>query len=83
MRRLWTLAALALVGVPASFAHHSMSEFDRGVIEEVEGIVSRVSWKNPHILLEVTNTDANGAEAIYYFDQAWEYADVELTRSRF
>ena len=59
--------ALITLALPAS-AHHSMSEFDRGVVEEVTGVVSRVSWKNPHILLEVTNTDANGAEAIYYFE---------------
>ncbi len=59
--------ALITLALPAS-GHHSMSEFDRGVVEEVEGVVSRVSWKNPHILLEVTNTGANGAEAIYYFE---------------
>ena len=46
-------------------AHHSMSEFDRSVVTEVEGVVSRVSWKNPHILLEVTSTDKNGVKAVW------------------
>ena len=34
-----------LITLPLSVtAHHSMSEFDRSVIEEVEGVVSQVSW---------------------------------------
>ena len=59
----------ALVTVPLSVvAHHSMSEFDRSVIEEVEGVVSRVSWKNPHVLLSVIVTDENSVEAEWNFE---------------
>jgi hypothetical protein len=55
-----------LAAVPFSAtAHHSMSEFDRSVVTEVEGVVSRLSWKNPHILLEVTGTDKNGVKAVW------------------
>ena len=57
-------AALAAVALPAA-AHHSMSEFDRSITTEVEGVVSRISWRNPHILLEVTSTDENGVEAVW------------------
>jgi hypothetical protein len=42
-----------------------MSEFDRSVDAVIEGVVSRVSWRNPHILLEVTATDDGGAEAVW------------------
>ena len=45
-----------------------MSEFDRSVVREVEGVVSRVSWRNPHILLEVTSTDENGVETVWYLE---------------
>lgn len=41
-------------------AHHSMSEFDRSVLVEIEGVISRISWKNPHVLLEVTSTGEAG-----------------------
>ena len=58
---------LATLPFPAT-AHHSMSEFDRSVVTEVEGVVSRVSWRNPHILLEVTSTDENGVEAVWYLE---------------
>ncbi len=68
-----TLASAIVAGtlstVPFSAtAHHSMSEFDRSVVREVEGVVSRVSWRNPHILLEVTSTDENGVEAVWYLE---------------
>ncbi|MSO83965.1 MAG: hypothetical protein EXQ53_11845 [Acidobacteria bacterium] len=55
---------LATVPFPAT-AHHSMSEFDRRVVTEVEGVVSRISWKNPHIMLEVTGTDQSGVKAVW------------------
>lgn len=70
MNRHHRLASAIVAGLLATMpfsatAHHSMSEFDRRVVTEVEGVVSRVSWKNPHILLEVTSTDKNGVKAVW------------------
>jgi hypothetical protein len=45
-----------------------MSEFNRDVVTEVAGVVSRVSWKNPHIMLEVTSTDQNGVKAVWVLE---------------
>ena len=60
------IVAGMLAAVPFSAtAHHSMSEFNRDAVTEVEGVVSRVSWKNPHILLEVTSTDPKGVKAVW------------------
>ena len=60
------MVAGLLAAVPFSAtAHHSMSEFNRGVVTEVEGVVSKVSWKNPHILLEVTATDPKGVKSVW------------------
>ena len=40
-----------------------MSEFEpRGEMIEIEGVVSKLSWRNPHIMLELTITNENGAE---------------------
>ncbi|MGI9257576.1 MAG: DUF6152 family protein [Gammaproteobacteria bacterium] len=58
VRALPALGIAALCGATFTVsAHHSMSEFDRNVVEEVEGTMTRVSWKNPHVLFEVTNAD--------------------------
>ena len=70
MKRHSGLVSAIVAGMLATMpfsaaAHHSMSEFDRGVVTEVEGVVSRVSWTNPHILLEVTSTDRNGVKAVW------------------
>lgn len=57
---------LALLALPISvLAHHSMAEFDRAVTLELEGELVDVSWTNPHVLLWLSTTDANGAEAIW------------------
>jgi hypothetical protein len=70
MKRHHRLASAIAAGILAivpfsATAHHSMSEFDRAVVTEVEGVVSRVSWQNPHIMLEVTSTDRNGVKAVW------------------
>jgi hypothetical protein len=73
MNRRHGLAGAMVAGMLAAMplsatAHHSMSEFNRGVVTEVEGVVSRVSWKNPHIMLEVTSTDRNGANSVWHLE---------------
>ena len=63
------IIAGVLTAVPFSAtAHHSMSEFNRDVVTEVEGVVSQVSWKNPHILLEVTSTDKTGVKSVWHLE---------------
>jgi hypothetical protein len=73
MNRHHRLASAIIAGMLAAIpfsatAHHSMSEFNRDVVTEVEGVVSRVSWKNPHILLEVTSTDKNGVKSVWHLE---------------
>src|SRR5688572_27192355 len=66
-----TIVAGVLAAVPFSAtAHHSMSEFNRGGVTEVEGVVSKVSWKNPHSLLEVTSSDKNGGKTVWHREGA-------------
>ncbi len=68
-RRASAIVVAMLAALPLSVtAHHSMSEFNRDTVTEVEGVVSRVSWKNPHILLEVTSTDPKGAKSVWYLE---------------
>jgi hypothetical protein len=50
--------------------HHSNAEYDRSVVTEFEGEVSRVSWRNPHILLEVATTDESGQEVVWNIEGA-------------
>jgi hypothetical protein len=46
-------------------AHHSMAEFDRDDIHELQGVVTNVSWRNPHVELELRVIEADGNEVIW------------------
>jgi len=64
-----SFVAVSLVTLPPSgFAHHSMSEFDRSVVSEVEGEIVGMSWRNPHILLDIATTDDNGQELVWHLE---------------
>jgi hypothetical protein len=41
-------------------AHHSNAEYDRSVVTELEGEISRVIWRNPHVGLWVDVVNENG-----------------------
>ncbi len=60
------LLAGLLTALPIAVSgHHSMAEFDRSVVTEFEGEVVNVSWRNPHILLDIETTDANGETVVW------------------
>jgi Family of unknown function (DUF6152) len=65
MKALCTSAfGLVLVASPA-FAHHPFnSEFDANAPVHLTGKVTQVNWNNPHVLIFMTATAANG-------DQIW------------
>ncbi len=51
--------AIAVLPVVAS-AHHSNAEYDRDAIREIEGELTEVSWRNPHVRFTVRAPDADG-----------------------
>jgi hypothetical protein len=67
MRRLTAaaplLAAIALLGAPAS-AHHSQAMFDTSQEILVEGTVARFDWVNPHMYLIVETKGPDGQPAL-------------------
>ena len=58
------LAAFALAA-PA-FAHHSFAaEFDNDVVKTIEGEVTRVWWRNPHVRYEIAVTGEDGETTLW------------------
>ena len=48
------------------FAHHSFSAtFNGDVITELEGVVTEVRWRNPHITFELKTMGSNGEEVFW------------------
>ena len=70
MRALTTsilTAAIVLLVSPSEVrAHHSFAAtFDATTVNEIEGEVVNVAWRNPHVLFTLRTTDANGQEVLY------------------
>jgi hypothetical protein len=58
-------AALALVPIIAT-AHHSFAAtFDVEVVNELEGEVTSVQWRNPHVLYTLRSTDEQGLVTVH------------------
>jgi hypothetical protein len=70
----WTAGCLALISMaacmlPAAQAHHSLSgQFDTTKSFELNGVISRVDWINPHTYLYVDVKQANGSQLTYKFE---------------
>jgi hypothetical protein len=55
------MAAVALLGGGAAYAHHSLDgEFDQQKLVKLKGTISKVDWINPHIYFTVDVKDAQG-----------------------
>lgn len=51
---------VALADSNSATAHHSVQEYDRETTVELEGIVSAVNIRNPHITLKIDTVDEKG-----------------------
>jgi hypothetical protein len=59
---IFMASAGLLIGPTAVFAHHSFqAEFDESQPVTITGTVTKVTWKNPHVLLNVDVQERTGA----------------------
>lgn len=72
------VATLLLCAVPAvATAHHAVAgSYDQSQTIELEGRVTNVLWRNPHIQLSIAVTDGDGNV------QQWELASTSLSNLR-
>ena len=68
LARLAACFGFCLALVPATWAHHSQSEFDlRGKVE-VEGTVTKVDWRSPHAWVYVDVANDKGEKVNWSFE---------------
>jgi hypothetical protein len=60
LRLVRSLSVLCLSIANAAVAHHSPAPFDLSVEQNVEGIITEVSWRNPHVYLTLSVTGSDG-----------------------
>lgn len=70
MNLLKLVASIGLIiGVTSEvFAHHSISPFDQNKFEEIEGVVTRLRWRNPHLTADVQVTAADGSSETWQIE---------------
>ena len=60
------LVISGLVLPSVTLAHHSPNvHFDRSEVIEIEGTLSKLAWRHPHVQLEVETTDAQGIKKVW------------------
>lgn len=60
-----------LIFATSSNAHHSVGgTYDETNWVEIQGTIQNVSWRNPHVLIDIAVTDAQGQEAIWNIEMA-------------
>jgi len=62
------VAAMLLVSVPFSSAHHGLARFDTTHIVTMKGTITRFDWINPHAYLYADITDSHGKTAIWMLE---------------
>ena len=68
---LLVLVAVVLVLAPSVFAHHGRgATYDMKKQVTLKGTVSRVDWRNPHVVIYMDVKDANGHAVTWGFENA-------------
>lgn len=67
----FTASILLVVGfgvLPPADAHHSFVMFDRTTQSTVSGEVTKVSWRNPHVMFKILVVNPQGEETTYLIE---------------
>jgi len=52
-----------LLGASSAVAHHAAAGlYDRSAIGEIEGAITSIFWRNPHVRLGITRVNENGED---------------------
>ena len=71
MKRWMTLAALVAFSPLPLFAHHGRgATYDMKMRVTLKGTVSRVEWRNPHVLIYMDVKDADGKVVTWGFENS-------------
>ena len=72
LSKIWkpTIAASIIATAAPALAHHSFAMFDRNKESSVTGVVSKLAWTNPHVMLDLSVPDKQGKATHYRIESA-------------
>jgi hypothetical protein len=63
IRRIWLTVLLGFLGASPVLAHHSWARYDGDHVITVSGVITKVEWASPHVIMLFTVTDENDRPA--------------------
>ena len=72
MIRYLAVLLILSTAAPLTYAHHSMSHFEDAVTE-MEGVLTDVIWRNPHVFFELETVEANGEKKVWEMEAGTIY----------
>lgn len=63
--KLVSVMTLLMMLIGPAQAHHSFAMFDKTKLVTIKGTMSKVEWKNPHVVMMVSVTDEKGVSTQY------------------
>lgn len=74
MLRLLICVFFTIITIPMAMAHHTWAvDYETGEIVEIEGVVSSITWVNPHVRFEVVVDAGTSSE------QKWNVAGTSVS----
>src|SRR5262249_23759326 len=73
---LMTIVALTFLAAPL-LSHHSMATYDQTTLISINGVVSKIEWRNPHSWITLTVTNADGKKTAQRIEIAGPRALIE------
>ena len=59
-RRLALMAVIMSLAIPAIAHHSGVGRYDPNATMELDGEIAKITWRNPHIYINLTTSDASG-----------------------
>lgn len=66
MRQLMSVLICIAMSMGTAMAHHSVANFDRSIVSQISGIVTKFQFMNPHSLIEMDVSDASTGQMRHY-----------------
>ena len=65
-----SLTTLLLVSPPVVHAHHSHANLDSNNVQQHTGVVTKYSWRMPHVFLQVRGPNRAGELVVSFTQEA-------------
>jgi hypothetical protein len=74
---VFVILVFAAAAAPAISAHHSHAPYDTSVLLQIQGTITKIEWRNPHMWVEVAVPGKDGKIETWGFEASGTAATIE------